>query len=136
MKNVAAVLDGQRVIGLWDGDDAIEVAPGADIGSMMVGADGSSIFSQSANRSATITLRLQHTSPTHRRLQQKLARQRTEGFAIVGFPFSVVDVDSGEGGSTDQMFIQAAPTDSKGVNAQVREWTLVAGDWEPEIPKE
>lgn len=134
MKNVSATLDGQRVVGLWDGDDAIVIAPLSEVGTMLVGADGSSIFSQSANNGATITVRLQHTSPTHRNLMQKLQRQRADGVKVTGFPFVVIDVDSNEGGSTDQCFIQTAPNDEKGVNAAAREWVLVTGDWKPEIP--
>jgi len=134
MKNVSATLDGQRVVGLWDGDDAIVIAPLSEVGTMLVGADGSSIFSQSANNGATITVRLQHTSPTHRNLMQKLQRQRADGVKVTGFPFVVIDVDSNEGGSTDQCFIQTAPNDEKGVNAGPREWVLVTGDWKPEIP--
>lgn len=134
IKNVAATLDGQRVVGLWDGDDAVVITPLTDVGTMLVGADGSSIFSQSANNGATITLRLQHTSPTHRNLMQKLQRQRADGVRVSGFPFVLIDVDSNEGGSTDQCFIQTAPNDEKGVNAAAREWVLVTGDWKPEIP--
>lgn len=135
MKNVAGSLDGQVVIGVWDGDDAVQVEPLADVGAMVVGADGSSIFSQSANEGATITIRLQHTSPTHRLLHQKLARQRARGVRVVGFSLSLIDVDSGEGGSTDQCFVSVAPTDAKGVNAVAREWVLVTGSWKPEIPR-
>lgn len=135
MKNVAATVDGQSVIGFWDGDDAATIEPLEDTGQMMVGADGSSIFSQSANEGATITLRLQHTSPTHRLLHQRHARQRARGVRVVGFPINVIDIDSGEGGSTDQAFIQRAPTDSKGTAAAVREWVLVTGQWRPEVPK-
>lgn len=133
-KNVAATLNGQQVIGFWDGDDAVQVAPLSDEGSMLVGADGSSIFSQSANEGATITLQLQHTSPTHRLLHQLWARQRARGIRVVGFPFSFFDVDSGEGGTTAEAFIQSAPTDSKGVVAGPREWVLVTGQYKPEIP--
>lgn len=134
-KNVAVTIDGQNVIGLWDGDDAVTIEPLTEVGSMMVGADGSSIFSQSANEGATITVRLQHTSPTHRLLHQKWARQRARGVRVVGFPVNIIDVDSGEGGSSDQVFIQAGPTDSKGVAATVREWVLVTGQYRPEVPK-
>lgn len=134
-KNVATTVDGQNVIGLWDGDDAVTIEPLTEVGSMMVGADGSSIFSQSANEGATITLRLQHTSPTHRLLHQKWARQRARGVRVVGFPISIIDVDSGEGGSSDQVFIQSGPTDTKGVAAQAREWVLVTGQYRPEVPK-
>ena len=134
MKNVSITLDGRTVLGLWDGDDAVQIAPLIDVGTMMVGADGSSIFSQHANEGATITLRLQHTSPTHRQLMQKLKRQRTRGIILTGFPVHITEIDSGEGGSTDQAFIQTAPNDQKGVNAAAREWVLVTGAWNVDIP--
>jgi hypothetical protein len=132
---VAASLNGQKVQGFWEGDDAVTTEPLADAGSMMVGADGSSIFSASANEGATITLRLQHTSPTHRLLTQLWLRQRVKGMKITGFPFTVMDVTSGEGGAAEQCFIQAAPTDSKGDVATVREWVLVTGSYKPEVPR-
>lgn len=132
MLQVVAVLDGQRVQGLWDGDDAIVVTPGADIGGLTVGADGSSIFSQSADRSVTISVKLQHTSPTNRLLEQRLKRQQSAN--LRGFPFTVRDIGSNEGGSTDQCFIQTAPADSKGKMATVREWVLVSGSWERLVP--
>lgn len=134
-KNVQATLDGQKVQGFFDGDDAVTVEPGADIGSMMIGADGSGLFSQSADASARITLRLQHTSPTHRLLLQKLRRQREAG-GLSGFPFDVIDTRSGEGGNGERCFIMNAPTDGKGMNATVREWVLVTSEWNSNIPNE
>ncbi|WP_019997254.1 phage structural protein [Aureimonas ureilytica] len=125
-------VDGRKADGFWDGDDSISVTEGADIGTGLVGADGSSIFSQSADRSATIALRLQHTSPVHALLMRKLARQR-EG-VIEGFPVTIIDRGSGEGGATDQAFIQQAPEVQKGTAATVREWQLWTGDWRAEIP--
>lgn len=130
--NVSAILDGVQVTGFWDGDDAVTVEPAVDIGTGLVGADGSSIFSQSTDNSVTITLRVQHTSPTHRQLEQKLARQRAG--VLDGFAFSVKDKRSGEGGSTSQAFIQAVPTKSYGKAATVREWVLWAGEWNREVP--
>ena len=134
MQNVSASVDGQKVVGLWDGDDPISVAPAADKGTGLVGADGAGIFSVSANRGATITIRLQHTSPTHRLLSQKLKRQQALASMAAAFPFSFMDAGSGEGGSADKCFIQTAPTDQKGVNAVMREWVLWTADWNPEIP--
>lgn len=134
MINVAATLDGVAVKGLFDGDDAIVVSQGSDVGEMMVGADGSSIFSQTADRSATITIKLQHTSPTHRRLIQKWKQQRAG--RLVAFPFDLTDTGSGEGGTADKCFVQKAPDDSKGKNATVREWVIVTGDWTPHVPNE
>jgi hypothetical protein len=132
--NTANTVDGQIIQGLWDGDDAISIAPLADKGTMLIGADGSALFSVSANRGATITLRLQHTSPTHRLLQQKLKRQQALASPATAFPVTAYDTSSGEGGTADKCFVQTAPTDTKGVNATVREWVLVTGEFNAEIP--
>ena len=132
--NTANTVDGQIIQGLWDGDDAISIAPIADKGTMLIGADGSALFSVSANRGATITIRLQHTSPTHRLLQQKLKRQQALASPATAFPITAYDTSSGEGGTADKCFIQTAPTDTKGANATVREWVLVTGEFNAEIP--
>lgn len=132
-QNVTATLDGRPVSGLWEGDDAVVVAERDDIGTEVVGVDASFIFSQNVSRAATITLRLQHTSPTHRALVQKLARQRALGGGR-GFSFDVIDKTSGEGGQTTAAFIRQAPDDQKGMNAAVRVWQLVCGDWNRNIP--
>lgn len=132
MLNVTATLDGRQVLGLFDGDNALQVTQGADVGSMLVGADGSSLFSQTADRSAQITLRLQHTSPTHRQLVEKWKSQRAG--RVIGFPFAFIDGMSSEGGSADKCFVMRAADDTKGNNATVREWVIVTGDWTPNVP--
>ena len=132
MLQVAATLDGVAIDGLWDGDDAIVVTPAVDAGTGMVGADGSSIWSQSADNSVTISIKLQHTSRAHQRLHQKLKQARAGN--LVGFPFDFIDKLSGEGGNADQCFIQTPPADSKGTVAVVREWILWTGNWNALIP--
>jgi hypothetical protein len=122
--NVSATVDGQQVQGTWDGDDALIVTQGADAG----------IFSISADKSASISIKLMHTSPTHRLLSQKLKRQQALGGMASAFPFSFIDASSGEGGSADKCFIRTRPTDSKGKAAVVREWVLWTADWNAEIP--
>lgn len=132
--NTSNMVDGQLIQGIWDGDDAISIAPLADKGTMLIGADGSAMFSVSANKGATITLRLMHTSPTHRLLMQKLKRQQALASPATAFPVTAYDTSSGEGGTADKCFIMTAPTDTKGTNATVREWVLVTGEFVPEIP--
>jgi hypothetical protein len=104
---------------------------GPNVGTMLVGADGSSLFSQTADRSAQISVKLQHTSATHRQLLQKWKQQRAG--RLIGFPFDIIEKDSGEGGTADKCFVMQAPADSKGKNAVVREWVLVTGDWTPNV---
>jgi hypothetical protein len=134
MLNVSATLDRRDVKGLWDGDDAIVVTMNSDVGEGIVGADGSSIFSISADQSAEISIKLQHTSPTHKFLSQKLKQHRQRGANVKPFSFSIKDKVSGEGGTADKCFIRTAPEDSKGKVATVREWIIWTGDWNPEIP--
>lgn len=132
--NVTATIDGQIVQGLWEGDDSIIVTPATDRGVMLIGADGSGIFSASANQSVTISIKLQHTSPAHRLLTQKLKRQMALGGAASAFPFTMIDSVSGEGGVADRCFIMTSPADSKGINAAVREWVLTTAEWVVEVP--
>jgi hypothetical protein len=127
MKNVQATLDGLTVEGFWDGDDAVQVEENADIGSGLVGADGASIFSVSTDNAAQITLRVQHTSHAHRRLTERLARQKALGGGP-GFPFDVIDRTSGEGHSADRCYISQAPSTQYGQTASVRVWVLWTGD--------
>lgn len=133
-KNVSATIDRREIIAPWDGDDAIVVAQGTDAGTGLVGADGSSIFSVSTDASATITIRLMHTSPTHRLLHERWKAQKARGGATRPFSFAMKDRVSGEGGAASNCFIQGAPSDQKGKNAAVREWVLWTGEWTPEIP--
>ena len=132
--NVTATIDRRTIQGLWEGDDAVEVSFNEDRGTGITGADGDSLFSISANKSAAVTLRLQQASPTHRLLMQKLKQQQARGAAFGGFSFSVKDRVSGEGGSCDKVFIQTAPGKSYGVAAAPREWVLWCGAYIEEIP--
>lgn len=133
-EETTATVAGQEIYGFFEGDDAVSVEQGASVGTGIIGADGSGIFSQSSDRSAMITLKLMHTSPTHRYLTGLLAQQR--GGALNGVAFSVRDSRSNEGGACSQAFITDAATDSKGTNAGVREWKLWTADWQRTLPKE
>lgn len=129
MLNVTATLDGRRVIGFADGDDVVKVATAEDAGKMLVGADGTYLFSGTADRSAVITLKLKHNSPTHKQLIQKWKQQRAG--RLIGFPFDVLDSLSNEGGTGIDCFIAKAPDDNKGTNATPREWVLACGSYDP-----
>lgn len=133
MQAVAATLDGLPIRGYFDGDDVISIENGVDVGELMVGADGTSLFSQTTDRSAMITIKLQHTSPTHKQLLQKWKQQQAG--RLLPFPFDVVDKNSNEGGTADQCYVKAAPTSALGKNATVREWVIVTGDYNQNVTK-
>lgn len=130
--NVTATCDGVPVSGYWEGDDVLTITPHADDGTLMVGADGSGLFSQSADRGADITLRLQHVSPTHSLLLARRKLQRAGRF--FGMPFTFLDTASGAGGVCATAFIMRAPTSSIGTNAVAQEWVLTTNFWEDSVP--
>lgn len=127
--HVAVVLNGKEVVGLWEGDDAVIVAPRTDVGSEMVGVDGAGIMSISADRSVLITLKLQGTSPTHRFLENRHIRMRGGGSQTM--PISIRDTATGEGGNARECLIKQAPDRAFGMNAASRDWVLWAQCWEP-----
>ena len=133
-KALTATVDGQKITGFAEGDDTLIVDHGADIGELVVGALGDSIFSQSADTSARITLKLLQTSAAHRLLSQKLKKQRASSVPS-SFSFFFKDRANGEGGQ-GPCYIMQAPSVQKGKNATTREWVLVTGDWSFDIPTE
>lgn len=132
-KNVVAALAGQRVTGFWEGDNAVEIAPVEDAGQIMMGADGDSLYSVYAGNAVMITLRVQHTSPAHELLLQKLAEIKADTPRMTGFPISIKDVRSNDGGSASRCYVQGRPTHGFGKAASVREWKLVATDWKDNV---
>ena len=128
-------LDGLKVQGLADGDDAVMVSRDGEAGSRQVGVSGDSVFSQSMSRAATITLKLLVHSPTHRRLMQKYGVQQS-GAKVPAFPFSCKNLGTGEGGSSTSCSIVGVPDLTEGATAGTRTWTLSAGEWRPLIPTE
>jgi hypothetical protein len=132
--NVSATIDRRDVIGGWDGDDAIVVTPGADAGTGLIGANGDGIFSISADQSASISVKLMHTSPTHELLHKKWKQQRARGANASAFSFVIKDKVSGEGYTADKCYIMSAPETSHGKNATVREWILWTASAVPEVP--
>ena len=128
-------LDGLQVQGLADGDDAIMVSYNSEAGSRQVGVSGDTVFSQSMDRSATITLKLLVSSSTHRRLSQKIAMKQS-GVKVPAFPFSCKNSGTGEGGSATSCNITGVPDLTEGATAGTRTWVLSAGEWRPLIPFE
>lgn len=125
--NVKATLNGREIVGLWEGDDAIEVEERSQVANDLVGADGAAIVSVTADQSVYVRIRLQPNSPFHRYLDQQY-RILKKG-RLRPMSFSVRDTGNGEGGSSSQCVIRGMATKQFGVNASVREWELYCQGW-------
>ncbi|TQI72908.1 uncharacterized protein DUF3277 [Bosea sp. AK1] len=126
--SVVVTIDGQRVQGFYDGDDAVTIEPFEDSGTPVVGADGTAIVSFSASRAATVTIRLMLNSPFNQVLINK-DRVRKSGGIPKPFNISVVNSINGESGSCTTAVLTKMPTRSEGKNAQEREYSIFCPCW-------
>ena len=129
--NVALSIDGARVIGFDEGDDAIQIERTTDLGTPKVGADGTSIVSITADQSATMTIRLMQNSPFNAWLRNKVLRQRSGGLTGLTFAVSFVDMTNGETGGCTQAIITKEPTISRGAQTSTMEWMIFCPCWQP-----
>lgn len=125
--DVAVNIGGVLVDRFWEGDDACMIEPHADKSTPIIGCDGTPLISISADRAATITIKLQPTSNMHASLLRRFADMDRGLFN--SFSVAVTDVRNGTGGSCGECTILAKPTDQYGGAAGVREWKLFAGIW-------
>lgn len=126
-KEVVVMIDQNLVEGYFEGDDVVMVDRNSDTANAMIGADGNSIVSVSADDTALVTLKLQPGSAANQYLENKHKRQRSG--SIRPFSVSVLDTTNGEGGSGPEAVITKRPQRSFGTNATVREWVLFVGCW-------
>lgn len=130
-QNVALTIDGARIIGFAEGDDAIMIEPTTELGTPIVGADGTSIVSITADQSASLTLKLLPNSPFNAYLSQKAKRAR--GGALTGITFAIgfVDMSNGETGGCTQAVVTKEPSIQRGANAAEKEWRIFCPCWQP-----
>lgn len=121
-KQVACILGGQILTGFAEGDDAIKVEYDNEEFGLTVGADGEATRSKSNNRSATVTLKFQKTSPSNDILNGFLQADRLSNGGIQ--PFACKDNNGREVHAAESMWIQKAPPASHGANAGTMEWVL------------
>jgi len=125
--NIAGiVIDGVPVVGMWEGDDAATIETSEDEGAHLIGADGSSVWSQFADRSGIITIKVQPGSPTNAQLTAR--KQRQDSGVPVSFPVSYFNLGGGEAGVASDCYIMKSKTVSLGKNATVREWKISAAN--------
>lgn len=130
--NVACQIDGRHLVGLWEGDDVFVIEPTTELGKPVVGADGSSIVSITADQSAKVTVKLMPTSPFNAYLNNKVRKMRAGGLASsITFPIGFLDMSTGESGACTQAIVTKIPDVSKGASATERVWEIFCPCWVP-----
>lgn len=126
-ENVSVTIDGQRLTGFWEGDDAVVISRNKASGTPIVGVDGSAVVSRPVDTSRNLVFKVMPNSTAHRILTNK--QRSIENNLIQTFTISVTDVGNGEGGQSVQATIIGQPDMSLGENASEREWTIFAHEW-------
>ena len=128
-QNVVVTIDDVQVVGLWEGDDVVVVERSTDLGTPLVGADGASVVSITADQSARLTLRLMPNSAMNQYLTQKKKAIRA-GSLRSTMRVAIRDTSTGEGGGCSAAVIMTEPGVSFGQNATSRDWVLFCSCWQ------
>lgn len=131
MERVVVSIDGRKVIGFAEGDDAVLIEDTTELGTEIVGADGSSLLSITADRSAKITLKLLASSPFNQFLQNKVDVMRS-GTGLAGaMAVGVLDTSMGYSGGCTTAMVMKKPNIGYGANPTEREWVIFCPCWTP-----
>lgn len=106
-------------------DSFISIAPNADMSTIQVGADGEVARSLGTNRTCTVTLSLQQTSPSNDVLSALIDVDAVTGGVL--FPVTVQDLLGRSIFVASQGWISRRPTIAFGREAGNREWTILTG---------
>lgn len=106
-------------------DTFVEIAPNADLSSIQVGADGEVARSIGTNKTCTVTLTLQQTSPSNDVLSSLIEVDALTGGQL--FPLTVQDLLGRSIFVVSQAWISRRPNIAFGREAGTRAWTILTG---------
>jgi len=124
-KNVNTVVDGVIVTGYQDGT-MVQCARSNDKFSMNVGSQGDVTFVENADDTGTVTITVQHTSPSVSYLMD-MAKKKS--------PFPVQVLDSNDGGfkaGGSEALIQKSPDSERGKEISGLEFVFLVADYDTE----
>lgn len=125
-KKVIVLVGGIPITGFAEGDDVIQVGRRVDTFDLNVGADGSAVSAQNADRSGEIILRLQQTALSHTFMSAQFALM--ESGLLTSVPFLLKDAGNLVQLAAAAECVIQRPADSPyGTALNDREWTLLAG---------
>ena len=127
-KSVVLTIDGRRVVGLWEGEDAIMVERPDDLGTTTTGADGASVVSITASQTANLTIRLMPNSAMNAYLKQRAKLMRAGSQRVM--PVELRNTITGEGGGCTSAIITKEPSQSFGATETSREWVIFCNCWQ------
>lgn len=121
-QDVNVVVDGTILTGFAEGT-FVSIERSEESYVMYVGSKGEVARSVNANKSGTITITLDQTSPSNAVLR-RLAN------SVATFPISVVDQNTGETSGGNNAWVEQPASKEFGNEIGTREWTIVVPELE------
>lgn len=117
------MINGREIENFGEGDDVVATEYREDGITDTVGADGNMQASVSANKSATIKIKLLAGAPENDYLESLFYKMQNG--EIKGIEVSMFDSITGKGEVATTGYIPKLANKSKGTKAQDREWTII-----------
>lgn len=108
-------------------EEGISVEATEDIDTMTIGADGTPMHSLHANKSGSVTIRLQKTSPVNQKLAQMYAFQTASGANHGQNVISINNSSTQDSITCQQVAFKKAPSITYAKEGGMNEWVFNAG---------
>jgi len=125
-QNVNVNFLGHNFTGFADGDDAIKFERSVQSMTKLVGMQGDGVFTQSADKSGQVTIKLLQNSRTNKFLTNKQAA--TEAGVIASGPMIMTEAGSDARASCMRTVIQGPAPMTRGAGHNVVEWVFITMD--------
>lgn len=124
--NIIVSFAGVTMEGFADGDDVITVERNNPSMTQKVGMQGDTVYSQTADKTGKITVKLLQNSSTNTLLTAKI--QASEAGAIFSAPLIITEAESDAKVTAMKAVLEGQPTFSRGMNTNTVEWVFLSSD--------
>lgn len=130
LKDAVLTINGTRITGFENAQDAISVAPVGDDGDVTYGIDGKAVFIHSCNQGVVVTIKiLQHADANKllndlRTVQVKNSRSSTPNLIVYE------DLRNGDKFTITDCWFTTPPTHARGTSHNGYTWTLKSSNSE------
>lgn len=124
-QDTVMILNGVEIVGWADGDDVLEIKRREDSLSDVIGAAGDMMVSIGADRSGSITFKLQQTSPSNQYLNALMELQEAAGSIFVPVFARFQDTYRQDYASGTSGYITKPADMTRGTKGQTQEWVVV-----------
>lgn len=124
-KDTIVVVNGLEITGWSEGDDVIAISRREDSASDKIGAAGEMMVSVSADRSGSIKVKLQQTSPSNKFLMSLCALQEAAGSDFVPVALMFQDTYRNDLAAGTQGYIKKPADMNRGQKGNDQEWEII-----------